>query len=156
MTIPSINELRSTRAAMAASRGRVVKLALRAGWLMLAGFLFASWRIGEIGDIRAWAPLAAIAVVLAALAIPNWELTLRRGSGDLLLILGVITIGSAMSIMATIPAFASFVLIGYFGVVALMAALASSFGPCCALGEFGSACASADRASCGSNVNPIY
>ncbi|HSR44573.1 MAG TPA: ATP-binding protein [Acidimicrobiia bacterium] len=123
MTIPSINELRSTRAAMAASRGRVVKLALRAGWLMLAGFLFASWRIGEIGDIRAWAPLAAIAVVLAALAIPNWELTLRRGSGDLLLILGVITIGSAMSIMATIPAFASFVLIGYFGVVALMAAL---------------------------------
>lgn len=123
MTIPSINEQRSTRAAMAASRARVVNLALRAGWLMLAAFLFATWRIGEVENIRVWAPLAAIAAVLGALTLPNWDLTLRRGSGDLLLLLGVITIGSAMSIMATVPAFASFVLIGYFGVVALMAAL---------------------------------
>ncbi len=108
---------------MAASRARVVNLALRAGWLMLAAFLFATWRIGEVENIRVWAPLAAIAAVLGALTLPNWDLTLRRGSGDLLLLLGVITIGSAMSIMATVPAFASFVLIGYFGVVALMAAL---------------------------------
>ena len=40
------------------------------------------------------------------------------------ILLGVVTIGSAMSIMSTVPALASFVLIGYFGVVALMAALA--------------------------------
>ncbi len=109
---------------MAASRARVVALALRAGWLMLASFVFATWRIGEAGNLRVWAPQVAIAAVLGALSLPNWELTLRRGSGDLLLLLGVITIGSAMSIMATVPAFASFVLIGYFGVVALMAALA--------------------------------
>ena len=109
---------------MAASRARVVALTLRAGWLMLAAFLFAIWRIGEVGNIRIWAPVAAIAAVLGVLSLPNWEVTLRRGSGELLLLLGVITIGSAMSIMATVPAFSSFVLIGYFGVVALMAALA--------------------------------
>lgn len=109
---------------MAASRARVVALTLRAGWLMLAAFLFAIWRVGEVGNVRIWAPVAAIAAVLGVLSLPNWDVTLRRGSGDLLLLLGVITIGSAMSIMATVPAFASFVLIGYFGVVALMAALA--------------------------------
>ncbi len=109
---------------MAAARARVVSLALRAGWLMLIGFLFATWRVEVLTNIRVWAPLAAIATVLAALRLPNWEMTLRRGSGDLLLLLGVITIGSAMSIMATVPALASLVLIGYFGVVALMATLA--------------------------------
>ncbi|MFW2338589.1 MAG: ATP-binding protein [Acidimicrobiia bacterium] len=124
MTIPSIDAQRSTRAAMAASRARVVGLALRAGWLMLAAFIFATWRIDAITNIRVWAPLAAIAAVLGALTLPNWDSTLRRGSGDLLLLLGVVTIGSAMSIMSTVPALASFVLIGYFGVVALMAALA--------------------------------
>lgn len=124
VTTPPIGAQRSTRAAMAASRARVVGLALRAGWLMMAAFVFATWRIDEITNIRVWAPLAAIAAVLAALSMPNWEMTLRRGSGDLLLLLGVATIGSAMSIMSTVPALASFVLIGYFGVVALMAALA--------------------------------
>jgi K+-sensing histidine kinase KdpD len=109
---------------MAASRARVVALALRAGWLMMAALLFAAWRVGELGNLRVWAPLTAGAVVLIALAVPNWDLTLRRGSGDLLLMLGVITIGSAMSIMATVPTLASFVLIGYFGLVAFMAALA--------------------------------